>query len=241
MSTETTTGRLQAWVWNEGSKPKLVFSHDDFYKCQEKITEQLETFEFGKMTVADNSATMLYRAFTDKHRGRMVVAGAEDEDLNEAYQRRLDFCNRRVFTPNELYAMPSMHNEYPDLSIVDKWLMLENIDLNWRTWDKVKTEGRIDLRNLAYVDGISDEWWLIATLWFDKKPVAVLTHDGEESAQRYITDISGFSEMVNYLYTFMPKDENVRITYDPDKPLAQLTEFNDYYNFEEHINVRAKA
>ena len=89
----------------------------------------------------------------------------------------------------------------------------------------MESEKRIQLRYLAHVGIGSDESWFLATLWFDGRPLAVLTYHGED--RDYTANVSNpvvLREMLDWIYSLAPKG-HISGVVDADTPNESYTEF----------------
>jgi hypothetical protein len=179
-----------------------------------------------------------YRAFDDPFRGRIVTGGmCTAKEADEFVAELKKEYKKRVFTPNELYALKPIDSGC--LEWLEKWLSEENICLhNYEMWDQIEKTGLVKLRYLANEVMGSDESFEVATIWFASNPIAVVTHTGEDNNDRYITDVEGWYKMIVYLRSFMVPDEEEKPTMvDPNKPLHWLTEPDGYHTLHDFYDV----
>jgi len=146
---------------------------------------------------------------------------------------------KKVFTPNELYALKPLTEGYIGLDRLEKWLGEEEICLHGdRRWEEIETAGLVKLKYLVNEYMGSDESFEIATVWFASNPVAVVTHSGEDNNDRYITDVEGFYKMVAYIRSFMvPEEDEKPKRVDPHKPLYWLTELDGYHTIHDFYDM----
>ncbi len=261
---------LNILMWKDASKVDInnptsadfIEIHDDFEKARNLICGKLknEGFAAGIMFASTRDEAQVkrdgfvaqpehielhYRAWDDPYRGRIVTGGLDSKEAMDKYAADLrDGYENKVFTPNELYALEPIRLPYNGyLGNIEKWLKEENICLHdFNAWDKIKEEGRLDIRYLVDENMGSDESFEIGSLWFDGKPLAVVTHSGEDNSDRYITDVVGWYAMIAYLRTFMvPEEEDKPTVIDADKPLYWLTELDGYHTLHDFYDVETQT
>jgi len=69
--------------------------------------------------------------------------------------------------------------------------------------------------------------WKISSVWFDEKPVMIIQNagrEGDDHAERFITDTDVYENMVSYIKTLMAKEELPDVI-DPDENIPKLTGF----------------
>jgi len=239
---ETATYPLTAKLQKEGAEWYSMRGFSKFDDARDFILKELREGRADKGIMlaevpGDPTPTELhYRAFTDPMRGRTVLGGvctAEDADQYMAEVKAAYV--RPVFSPRELFEMKGI-DKYPAGSLLglEKYLCEDGIDLPYDAWEKIETEGRIDMRFLVSEDMGSDETLEIATVRFipeeiSRIPVMICTHCGEDEADRYIVNADAFARMVSYLRSFMEREEDQKpYVTDMDKKLPVLTEFGGY-------------
>jgi hypothetical protein len=228
--------------------PDFIHTLNNFDEARNFICAKLknEGYTAGVMwTIADvitppERIELHYRAFDDAFRGRIVCGGLSSAKEADAYVAELKAqYAKKVFTPNELYALKPINQHYLGLDRLEKWLGEENICLHdYQKWEEIEKTGLVKLKYLVneYMD--SDESFEIATVWFASCPVAVVTHNGEDNNDRYITDVESFYKMVAYLRSFMvPNEEDKPTLVDPNKPLHHLTELGGYHTIHDYYDV----
>jgi hypothetical protein len=181
-----------------------------------------------------------YRAFDDASRGRIVCGGlSSTKEANEYVAELQAQYAKKVFTPNELYALKPINQHYAGIDRLEKWLGEEEICLHdYKKWEEIETAGLVKLKYLVDEPMGSDESFEIATVWFASNPIAVVTHTGEDNNDRYITNVENFYKMVTYLRSFMVPEEDEKPTMvDPNKPLHWLTELDGYHTIHDYYDV----
>jgi hypothetical protein len=238
---------IQAFVWNEGEKPvELHTDEQDFEPLQRELMVQLDTKDFGKITriysandhIEGGELTVLYRAFTDEYRGRILVSGIDEAELNDSYQHFKTFCAQKVFSPAELYALKPVRVDYGSWHTVNVHLS-NDVDYFDIDLDAVEATQRMETRSIVDHDSDGRRGWTLQTVWFDKKPVMVVNssgRDGDEYHDRWITDGDIFGELVAFLRTFTPQTEKAGFVKASDK-IPAMTEFydasiHDFYDVE---------
>lgn len=77
---------------------------------------------------------------------------------------------------------------------------------------------RVQVRVVGYVNIDGRRYWRLATVWFDAKPVMVVQNggrEGDDHSRRFVTDVTLFLEMVEYLKDEANNDiEAVPLSYD---------------------------
>ena len=256
---------LNIWLWKpdeDRTRMGLVnFTMDDFDQARNFICAKLknEGFTAGLMwTDAQASPAeaarsghrlkdlqpqrieLHYRAFDDDFRGRIVCGGLCSAKEADAYVAELKAqYAKKVFTPNQLYALKPITDGFSRIDRLEKWLGEEEICLHdYQKWEEIEKAGLVKLKYLVDEYMGSDESFEIATVWFASNPIAVVTHTGEDNNDRYITDIEGFYKMVTYLRSFMvPEEDEKPKMVDPNKPLHWLTELDGYHTIHDYYDV----
>ena len=239
---------IKAYVWNEGETPtELKWEGPDLFdRIQHDLTEQLETKEFGKLVksyaggngLLPAELILLYRAFTDPYRGRQIVSGLDEADLNKLFEETKALCAQKVFSPVELYRLkPTRPVDYASYHTVR--VHLPEIDSYELDFDGVEAGQRMETRTIVDHDYDGRRGWTLQTVWFDGKPVMVINssgRDGDEYHERWITDVPLFGQLLSWLHTFIPRTEITGYV-NPETVLPAMTEFyghsiHDYYDVE---------
>ena len=244
---------LHAYVWDEGETPTEVFlspdngtygREDD--KLRHDLYKALETKEYGKfqriwpanVRMDAGELSILFRAFTDQYRGRIIVSGTDEADLAKTYDAYRIACQRKVFTPTELYALKPVRVDYASWHTLNVHLRNE-IDSYDLADGAIEESKRFETRTLVDHDYDGRRGWTLQTVWFDGKPVMVVNssgRDGDEYHDRWITDGKTFAEMVSWLRTFQPETADTGFV-EASKPIPEMTEFyghtiHEYYDTE---------
>src|SRR5271157_6098195 len=200
MISEAKKVEIVAYVWNQGETPiEVPLVKDDFNGIQLKVQELLEDREFGKIVrrYDTDEIVLWYRAFTDEHRGRQIIGGVDEADVNLNFEDRKKFCAQQVFTPAQLYALAPSRVYYDLFGFVGTHIQeINNYDLQHEDAEAFK---RIEIRQIAYDCPDGRRTWELDTIWFDGKPVMVVNssgRDGDEYSERFITDGDTFAAMV---------------------------------------------
>jgi hypothetical protein len=246
---------LHLYVWNEGEMPIDVSIEDDGdeYALQRQIGEQLDKYDFAKFQrifpsnthMDGDELTILYRAFTDPYRGRIAVSGLDEAELAQAYAEQKAFCEQKVFTPAELYALKPTnvtHDSYHTVSVHLPEVDVYNIDL-----DAVGETKRFETRTLVDYDYDGRRGWTLQTVWYDGKPVMVVNssgRDGEEYHDRWITDNQAFGDMIGFLRSYGKDDHPPSDFAKASDVIPAMTEFyghtiHDYYDVESQESRKA--
>jgi len=235
---------LQGFIWNEGGKP-VQFAcggAEDFNAIQHTLMVCLKTNEYGKIVrlmSPSDSITLYYRAFDDQYRGRQVVTGTTEDEVNAAYEERKQQCAAKVFTPAELYDLDPIRVQYDSWHTVNVHLSSEISDPLSIDLDEVAATQRFEVRTLVDHDYDGRRGWTLQTVWFDKRPVMVVNssgRDGDEYRERWITDGEAFYDLVRFLNSFS-KPEGSGEFVKADEKIPAMTEFynhtiHDYYDVE---------
>ena len=233
---------FHAYAWNDGEQPvevlldpqdEGIYGRDDD-RLRHSLYRVLETKEFGKFSriypgnvhVEAGELTLLFRAFTDQYRGRIIVSGMDEADLDKTYQAYRIACQRKVFTPAELYALKPAytHNFTHHLFSVHLQQEVDTFDLDT---DGIEAAKRIEIREIVNHDFDGRRVWILETVWFDGKPVMVINasgRDADEYHERWITDGDLFAEMIKWIRTFMPTDVPGDFV-EASRPIPEMTEF----------------
>lgn len=206
----------------------------DFTDAETAVDKMLETYDCAKVVAEGADVEMHYRAFTDRDRGRIKIAGVDAKDAERGLATERKKCEATVFSAAQLFKLKPVYVETRSLGmLLECWLRdyMPNLYFGHEVIDQIASHAKIELRYLANVNLGSDESWTLATVWFEHKPCMVVTYYGEDNFEHFITDTTIFGEMMHWVYTFIPCDRIV----SPDKPLPQYTEFwgytlEDYYD-----------
>lgn len=196
----------------------------------------------------DNREPLAWGAFTHPLRGRIVFSSGYTSGHASALKEEMEFADKPFYSPNQLYAMKpvSVVTRYIMSNVVQHWMKDEfglyessYKDGFHEAMEKAEDTKRIEIRYLADIGFGSDESWSVGTLWFDGKPVAVLTYYGEnEDYDAYVTHDATLRAMVEWVRSLVPDNPyETPSLVDPDKPLEIYTEFNrhtlhDFYDVE---------
>ena len=134
-------------------------------------------------------------------------------------------------TANDLYSKPT--DKYLPLSVLVGCYFNFIPETEIERWDlENMASPRIEIRSLMDFDFDYRRIWRLSTVWFDTKPVMILQNagrEGDDHAQRFITDAELYVEMINYLISIKPRkiidveDEDV---IDPHEDMgSRLTTF----------------
>lgn len=213
------------------------------------VVEQLETHDFVKMKFKTSERALVEDlwagAFSHPLRGRCKGI-CTPKEFSEHMQKLHEAADKPIYSPNQLYAMTPVGVETKDIlwDLMKQWFKAPfNLEyLEYQEGYKeletaVESAARIQLRYLACVGFGSDEAWKLATLWFDDKPVAILTQQGEDGYSAYTTDRESLYQMVEWVRSLAPRPKEGGGDVDPDKPMEALTEFwnhtlHDFYDVE---------
>ncbi len=236
---------VRAFAWDEGEAAELHADEPDFDSLQRELMRQLETKEYGKIIRSYpandggivGELTLWYRAFADAHRGRQIVFGTDEAELNESYQAHRTLCAQKVFTPAELYALRPVRVYYGSWHTVSVHLPeVPYYDIEADAMTAMEGSQRMETRTLVDHDYDGRRGWTLQTVWFDGQPVMVVNssgRDGDEYHDRWITDSEAFGRMVAWLRSFLPA-ENLGYV-EASSVIPAMTEFyshtiHDYYD-----------
>jgi len=243
-------------VWDKGEEPVVSPWDGDlhFDRISAVVEEKLATKEYCKLVKeyyevvhvpggAESKKTdelaLWYRAFTDPFRGRMIVGGCSEEDVNKHFEEAKARCARKVFTANELYQLEPVYVDHePSYTVMQYLTELNFWDFDSRACDATK---RLQVRYLVY-----ENEWMLGTVWFDTFPVMVIACHGKdcEEKDRWITNANLYAAMIQWLATF---EEKTQVTgfIGADMTLPALTEFggqsiHDFYDTEKQVTRRPR-
>ena len=252
---------LHAYVWNEGETPTEVFLSEDngTYgreddKLRHDLYKALETKEYGKFQriwpanvhMDAGELSILFRAFTDQYRGRIIVSGVDEAELAKMYAEQKAFCAQKVFTPAELYALKPALNPHSGEPRVDygSWHTLSvhipEVDYYNLDTDAIEATKRFETRTLVDHDYDGRRGWTLQTVWYDGKPVMVVNssgRDGDEYHDRWITDNQAFGDMIGFLRSYGKDDQPPTDFVKASDVIPAMTEFynatiHDFYDVE---------
>jgi hypothetical protein len=218
----------------------------------------LDTYDFAKMHFKGEGRSHIDEfwcgAFTHPVRGRCKFVATEN-DFAQYLREMKEDADIPIYSPNQLYVMtPVMVTTESVLyDLLNYWLK-EPFNLNlyeagfgsgYHKFEaEVEKEGRIQFRYIVRVNMDSDESWVLATLWFDGKPVAVLTRRGEDDYAAHVSDQPQLHRMVEWVHSLAPKpEEEGSGVVDPDKPQEFYTEsgshtLHDFYDVKSGLPKR---
>ena len=244
MISEARKVELVAQAWDQGETPvEIPLVKEDFNSIQLKVQELLETKEFGKVIrrypagkeMSAGEIVLWYRAFTDEFRGRQIVGGVDEADLDKNFKEHKTYCSQRVFSANELYAMKPSRVFYDLYGFVGTHIQeINNWDLQH---EDAEAKKRIEIRQIAFDCPDGRRTWELDTIWFDGKPVMVVNssgRDGDEYSERFITDGDSYAAMVRFLQEHVEGD-TVTGFVKADAIIPAMTEFygrtiHDFYD-----------
>jgi hypothetical protein len=246
------TVTVRAYVWNEHEEPQEIpwGKEDDLLSSM--ISQRLQTKEYGKIVrswpaderhprrLPAGELELYYRAFTDPYRGRIIVSGADLADLDANYQQTRKYCAQKVFSPAELYALKPVDTDYGSWHTISTHFQEDNFSYFDVDTDAVAQTQRMETRTLVNHDYDGRRGWTLQTVWFDGKPVMVVTssgRDGSEYTERWITDPEQFGKLLAFLKSFAPEPEGLSGFVKADTKIPAMTEFyghtiHDYYDVE---------
>lgn len=130
-------------------------------------------------------------------------------------------------TANELYAMPYEVNCALCCLIGFGYNHIKESGLDTIDIVDIDTD-RVEIRTIKYFDFDGRRFWMLATVWFDSKPVMVIQNagrEGDDHAKRYVTDKSALRDMCQYIRSLVPVEEDESDLVDADEDIPSLTEF----------------
>lgn len=241
MSGLKTNIETHAFAWNAGEEPiEVLCDGDDPERLRHALMEKLGDKEFGKLVRSrpGYEFVLWYRAFDDQFRGRQIVGGTSEEELTAAVEARKQECSLKVFSPAELYALKPASVSYDPWRVVDVHLRNEISPYDFDN-DAVEATNRVETRTLVDLCYDGRRTWTLQTVWFDDKPVMVVTssgRDGDEYHDRWITDGAAFHDLVRFLHSFVKEDAPTDFV-EASAKIPAMTEFyghtiHDYYDSE---------
>lgn len=130
---------------------------------------------------------------------------------------------------NQIYVLPAQsltcdldslvgcyYNHIPEVETI-RWL------------GEVK-QWRIQIKTVKFFDFDGRRYWSLQTVWFDGNPVMIIQNagrEGDDHAERFITDREIFLKMVDYVRSIIVIDQSSidQDIIDPTEDLPGLTEF----------------
>jgi hypothetical protein len=242
---------IKAHVWNEGETPtELTWEGPDLFdRIQHDLMEQLETKEFGKLVKSYSGGNgllpgeliLVYRAFTDPYRGRQIVSGLDETELNKSFEEHKQLCAQKVFSAVELYNLePTRPVDYASYHTVR--VHLPEIDSYEIDFDGVEAGRKMETRTIVDKDFDGRRGWTLQTVWFEGSPVMVVNssgRDGDEYHERWITDVAQFGKLLTWLQRFIPRTEITGYV-NLEAVIPAMTEFyghsiHDFYDVEKKV------
>jgi hypothetical protein len=138
-------------------------------------------------------------------------------------------------TPNELYAREP-EKTGKDLSILVGFYYNHLKEIDCLPYYDIELDSekntRITIKYYKDFDFDGRRFWLLASVWFDDKPIMIIQNagrEGDDHHRRIITDASGYADMVKYvahnLIIAKAFDQVEANTYDPDADVEDLDSF----------------
>lgn len=232
---------IKLHVWDEGEQPTISNWEGDLRwdRISSVLEEKLISKEYAAIirsypATAEGDAEYIglyYRAFTDPHRGRIIVGGASPEGTNKHFEKRKAECAQKVFSAQELYALKPIRTEFDSYRVASNFI--DDFDYYGFDSNTADAEKRLEVRDLAY-----ENEWMLSTVWFDGKPVMVISCSGKDCEEkfRWITDGAVYAELMTWLQTFKERTDVTGFIKASDL-LPSLTEFggrtlHDFYDVE---------
>lgn len=100
-------------------------------------------------------------------------------------------------------------------------------EIDYLTWDGEVEQDRVEERVLLDHSFDGRRIWRLATIWFDNKPVMVIQNagrEGDDHAERFVTDPDLYREMVSYINSIIPVPKPHDVI-RADEDLPELTDF----------------
>lgn len=131
-------------------------------------------------------------------------------------------------TANNLYDM-TPENESYDLSVFNGcyYNHLSEFNPNGEYLGNIKQD-RVKIKTIKYFDFDGRRFWLLATIFFDSTPVMVIQNagrEGDDHAQRYITNKEYFLSLGAYVRSLMAVESEHIETIDANDEIPELTDF----------------
>lgn len=140
--------------------------------------------------------------------------------------------------PSELYAMEGYEwsNSFSELccgrSRVGHIPEIELSDLEEIVYSHKfeKMNSKMEMRVYKNHNFDGRRRWVLASIWFEGKPVMIIQNagrEGDDHTARFITDHNSYAKMVAYLLSFKEEDSSCDV-YRENEDIPNLTEFYGY-------------
>lgn len=132
--------------------------------------------------------------------------------------------------PSELYTL-EVKKTWTDLWMLKGCYYSHVPELNDSIWNMLdfKKNVKAEVRAFGYVDYDGRRFWLLAGVYFERKPVMIIQNAGREGDDfhgRFITDPVGYFEMIKYLASLAsPQIEAPICVVDLEKDIPNLDNF----------------
>lgn len=145
-------------------------------------------------------------------------------------------------TPNELYSrepqrvellIKPLHNE-EGVGMLSSYLSgcYYNHIPEISQYDRFRLTDRAQVRIHKFFDFDGRRIWSLSSMWLDGKPFMIMQNagrEGDDHAQRFITDISAYTELVSLLHSLrIPDDAEVENVIDPEENRNDIDTFYGY-------------
>lgn len=130
-------------------------------------------------------------------------------------------------TPREIYAMPAERVDRSPSDLVGCYYNHLNGSglTDWQLQTCIADSPRLEVRTVKYFDFDGRRYWKLATVWFDGQPVMITQNagrEGDDHAERFITDERMFHEMCSHIASMVTPDEATKLpVFDPDQDMGR--------------------
>ena len=133
-------------------------------------------------------------------------------------------------TPNEMYALePESVTKDIGILVGYGYNHIPEISFDFGCEIELESNQRVEVRYLKDFCFDGRRVWILASVWFDGKPVMIIQNAGREGSdheRRFLTDTSTYKEMVGYIQSLLSSvtEDDLVIT-DPDSEVPDLDKF----------------
>lgn len=130
------------------------------------------------------------------------------------------------YSPREIYEMVPERVD-TDLTWISGCYYNHIPEIEWYSV-KSQDQDRVKFKTIKFHDYDGRRFWLLGTVWFDDKPVMIVQNagrEGDDHAERFITDFNTYREMVGYIASLIEIEVDEAQPVDIDTPNRKLTTF----------------
>ena len=136
-----------------------------------------------------------------------------------------------IYSAKEIYEMPFEDILYNPRILFGIYYNHMGEDIEHKHGDEYQNSERLEIRVIKRFDFDHRRFWLLATVWMDKKPVMIIQNagrEGDDHNARFITDEPLYKEMIFHIRElFLPRCRDIHYveTINSELKIPILTAF----------------